>query len=279
MINKGDTKMKNPFTEHLQNFSMKYKDKITKTCAPLVEHFNISHFSYVKVTNEGHFCTISNHPSWVEYYFSQDLFIDQPHFCHPRNFCSGMMIPALIDDDNYQHIAQKGRQQFNVNPGVVIVKKSVQAVELYGFDIKSENSAFINLLINESALLHKFINHFEKQNHTMMTQVSQNPVCLAPLLGKTFFRNDDSLMKRHKNKENFLKHIGVDAPTALSSREKEILKYMIDGLSASAIAAMIHLSPRTVEHYVINIKNKLDCFSKAELIQKGNEFNLLGLLE
>lgn len=53
----------------------------------------------------------------------------------------------------------------------------------------------------------------------------------------------------------------------LSLRELNCLRSTILGLSAREIAVELQLSKRTVEEYLTQIKNKLGCLNKRELIQ------------
>lgn len=57
----------------------------------------------------------------------------------------------------------------------------------------------------------------------------------------------------------------------LSKREKEILKLFLNGYTAAQVAESLQLSRRTVESYLINLKNKLACESKSEMIIKAIE--------
>lgn len=54
----------------------------------------------------------------------------------------------------------------------------------------------------------------------------------------------------------------------LSKRETECLFYLLDGCTAKEIAVALHLSHRTVEGYIENMKNKLGCSTASELIVK-----------
>lgn len=54
----------------------------------------------------------------------------------------------------------------------------------------------------------------------------------------------------------------------LSSRELECLRLLFTGKTAKMIAKALQLSPRTVEHYLENIKAKYEVSSKADLIEK-----------
>ncbi|MFC1589346.1 response regulator [Pseudomonadota bacterium] len=53
--------------------------------------------------------------------------------------------------------------------------------------------------------------------------------------------------------------------SGLTSREFEIFQLMVDSKSVNEIAALLHLSPKTVGHHVTHIKTKLGIFDLAGL--------------
>lgn len=57
-----------------------------------------------------------------------------------------------------------------------------------------------------------------------------------------------------------------------------VVKQLIKGFFASKIADQLYLSPRTVEHHLERIKDKYDCMTKAELIQKVQKLDSYGYL-
>ncbi len=61
----------------------------------------------------------------------------------------------------------------------------------------------------------------------------------------------------------------------LSPRQQECLYHLLRGKSASTIGQMLKLSKRTVESYIDEIKSKMHCDSKAELIEKSIDHGLL----
>ena len=54
----------------------------------------------------------------------------------------------------------------------------------------------------------------------------------------------------------------------LSEREREVLGYIVAGLTNKEIARVLTLSPRTVETHRANLFAKLDCDSLAQLIRR-----------
>lgn len=55
----------------------------------------------------------------------------------------------------------------------------------------------------------------------------------------------------------------------LTLRESECVFLLIRGKSAKEIGVLLSLSKRTIESYIENIKNKMDCKNKAEILVKA----------
>jgi DNA-binding NarL/FixJ family response regulator len=67
------------------------------------------------------------------------------------------------------------------------------------------------------------------------------------------------------------------AAKAISEREKEVLKGFAEGLSYKEIGAKLFISPRTVETHKINILEKLELRSVADLIKYALRNGLIQL--
>jgi DNA-binding NarL/FixJ family response regulator len=72
---------------------------------------------------------------------------------------------------------------------------------------------------------------------------------------------------------NMLMHAEVDQPrkvaeeTQLSKREKEILKYLVDGYDYKDVGEKLFISPHTVRTHIANIYEKLHVCNKAQAIK------------
>jgi len=62
---------------------------------------------------------------------------------------------------------------------------------------------------------------------------------------------------------------------SLTRREQEVLRLVVEGLSAKEIGGRLFISPKTVENHRTNIMNKLDLHSTMELVRYAAKLGLI----
>jgi DNA-binding CsgD family transcriptional regulator len=55
-------------------------------------------------------------------------------------------------------------------------------------------------------------------------------------------------------------------PIVLTKRQSQCAEHLLQGKTAKEIASVLQLSSRTIEYYIDNIKAKLNCKNRTELI-------------
>ncbi|MBA3603272.1 MAG: response regulator transcription factor [Parachlamydiaceae bacterium] len=267
--------------EMLKRTSFLYHEKIKKSSAPLSTYFSITHFSYVKITNSSRISILSNRPEWLEHYLGEKFYLVQPHFRrHPNTYQTGITLPGQIPDREYRSAMEIAQNDFLIHPGLVITQKRSDGVELFGFDLKCSTPILNELLINELPLLRKFTEKFREENIFLFNLLDDYQFDLQDIMGKDFRFDTENAAMTLPNRNLCLREMGfgLDKSATLSTREIEVLQFLLQGASASIIAEELNLSKRTIEHYVERLKNKLVCYSKMELIAKAREIEQLGYL-
>ena len=61
-----------------------------------------------------------------------------------------------------------------------------------------------------------------------------------------------------------MKHIAAEGPDGAKSGAPEILKLVVQGLTNREIGERLHLSEKTIKHYITNILEKLHVRSRME---------------
>ena len=87
-------------------------------------------------------------------------------------------------------------------------------------------------------------------------------------------------VKPHRKKSRKLYYLGVKYPdVTLSEREAQCMLLMLNGHTFESAGKLLGISSRTVEFYINNMKMKLNCRSKVELIQKVSTTQFIDLLD
>ena len=106
----------------------------------------------------------------------------------------------------------------------------------------------------------------------LVTKLSEQPLYRALKLLTT---EPHVYLDRHK----YLVKLEGNKFVQLSNRETECCLHLISGKTQGEIAGTMRLSEKTIEHYINNIKSKLQCRasvrSKSELIEKVIQGDLL----
>ena len=76
-----------------------------------------------------------------------------------------------------------------------------------------------------------------------------------------------SILNQHALNKKQIYRLDKKSNLGLSTRQEEVLFYLVRGKTAKSIANVLHISVRTVESYLNDIKLKLGCNSKSELIE------------
>jgi len=97
---------------------------------------------------------------------------------------------------------------------------------------------------------------------------------LAPITfdGRSGYHNALSQTRQLTNRHVKTKSDPIEA---LSTREKQCLQLVAKGLSAKAIGEELELSKRTVETYIDNVKSKLGCINKTELVVAAIKYKFI----
>lgn len=260
-------------------YSEKQEAKLKKFCQPLQDSFGINYFWYYKITNDGRYICFGSHVAWMEYYYSEKLYLLNPYLRHPSNYSTGISLIRRVNDQEFQDTMDLSMKRFNVNLNLVFMEKTDRFIQGYGFASKLDSYATESMYLAEWPLLRLFILRFKEEFQSLIDHTTDDLIDLSSFIGKTsFFDKKINLNPKLKERQTFLKSMGVYEVSGITPREKDLLRLVLKGYSAFQIALELGLSKRTIEYYLNNIKNKLTCNSKKELIQIARDFSDLGYL-
>ena len=254
------------YLDLVQLITVRFHDKILKSCAPLFDCLNLNHFWYYKIRNDGRFAFFDSNIAWCEYYGGEKLYLTHPYLRHPKFHREGVyLLKHEFPQDSKLSPAINFKNDFQ------IINKIPDGVEAYGFSSDSSNEDQYLLFINELNLLRLFMEKFRKENSSIFSYLENNLIDLVDLIGPSFYQNDMLAILEPSTREAYLKKMNFEDICNLSSIELSVMSLLLEGYSAAQIASHLFRSSRTVEHHIERMKEKLGCCSKGELIQKARQ--------
>ena len=268
----------------VQNYIIKYSDKIRRVTRPLRDHLGVGYFTYHRIDKEGKYTVLVDRPDWAEHYVNEQFFLEDPYLRHPDVYQSGLCLIEAHGSEGYKNrVLKTGKERFNLDLCIILIKKGQGCVEFFGFAADRKSSSLERLYLNHSGLLYSFASHFKKELNPILFQMAGEASALHALKGKDFHCNApihpevsrDALLA-------CLESLGEDTAIIkaglLSARERQCIKLLLVGCSAKETAVSLNLSRRTVEFYFENIKNKLSCSNKQEIFFMAKQFEAFGLI-
>ena len=251
----------------VEKYIGKHINQIKATTRPLHDHFGIEYFTYHRIDNDGKYTVLVDRPDWAEYYVQNKLYLLDPYLSNPKAFQSG------IDHVNpgIEHL----KEGINCDQSVMVIEKNADYVEFFGYIGKSRTSLLHSLHTRHPQILKNFGHHFKKRLNPLLKKMEEEASSLVDLKGDGYYSPEPLVPS--VDCLSYFKDLGLDCTPLekLSPRERECVKHLVQKKTAQETAILLDLSPRTVEFYLENIKNKLGCFTKQELYERVLPFKEL----
>lgn len=270
--------------EMINHLSIKPSNKIRRICEPLYRHFGINHFFCNKTTSRGGFFSIGSHLDFHAHYFSSRLYTHSPFYCSPEFIQSGFYFYRNLKDSKFQETIDRGVSQCNVELCATVIIQNKNEIIRFGYGTQKEIFNNVsNLIANNIKLLSEFNNYFLKEAKEIVLKGDEELLDLPAEMGKAYYYKPSAFgyLLDPLRKCEFLDDIGSLKKSViqmLSTQELRCLKYLSQGLNLPQIGIKMRLSSRTVESYLGNVKNKLNCYTKLDLIEAANVLKLCDLI-
>ena len=203
---------------------------------------------------------MSNYPEQLDFFYSNQLYLSCPYLTHPSLSRSGC---ALIPLTSNQDFLDQSRDLHKVDHLFLMLQKQGNRMEGFFFIKENLTPAECPIFLGYIDLLKKFGKHFKREAKPLIQQALDDGYNMHKAKGNAFLSRDPSLplSNRDPHVASFLNQV-----SPLTPQERHCLDLFHQGKSGQATAAIMGLSQRTVEHYFENMKNKLGCSSKWDLL-------------
>jgi DNA-binding CsgD family transcriptional regulator len=177
-------------------------------------------------------------------------------------------IPIPDPRNKYSQVIHDNQNYFNIGHCIYFVERFNGYTDICYYASTPDNFGIINFYLNGADILENFKFYFKEKLQDLLNKAKYScvftPQHLRPFIG---------MWNRPKNTFNqaFLKQISVnryilDNQISITSKELQVLKLLAKGNTIKETSKIINISPRTVETYLNNLRNKLNLQGKQDII-------------
>ncbi len=265
--------------------NLSYQKKVCKDvleiCKPLFDSFGVNFFAQTRIFHDGHFASLMTLPELTEYYLEKK---------YPFQFTkgkgviwqSGIYFADHLENQVSRPFRKELRERFNTDHFVFVVEKNHNYDDMYSIATNPSNFQIVNTVLNKMDLIKHFILYYQDKTRSILKKsnfVKYSPEYFANnnLKGSQAMPLDSKLHQKEYLEKLVLDKVIVSSNSGdikISKREIQCLRYIAMNYTFKEIGKMLHLSPRTIETYVNNLKIKLGCEKRSELITFANDYGL-----
>jgi DNA-binding CsgD family transcriptional regulator len=248
-------------------FSENISPRVEEVCQPLFTNLGLKHYGYVKIYANGLMLRLATDHNWTKKYFNYEFFNDQDFYSVDHLFSNGIYYDLVAGEPKSQHF--KALYNHGVGNICIIYEKYNTFANVWFFGADKNATEILELYKNNSELLNHFNLYFKEKFIDIIKEYDAKILIKTKLepLKNEFVEKDNISLFSEQIKCNKFYLEGKYKHLSFTPREIECLKYFSLGKSMKEIAALTNLSPRTVETYLKQMKDKIGCNSKSQLIK------------
>jgi len=239
---------------------------IALSCDSYFQDIDLNFFGHIRVYRNGEYFFLCSGQEWPRWGFAQ---IRNPPIGYLKfsELKSGVYFPGMNGEDSplawSSDIILQSRDQFHIKNPMLIIKHYGEFYDAFFFDIHSDHP--YETYLRELPNLYHFIDWHKDLKHKLIQRVNSNllKVDAQYCLPQPVVTPEDS-ENRPQPQYYELMHNGQF--TRITNKEFDCLQSLSKGATSKVIANRQGLSYRTVEHRITEIKEKLQCHTKQQLI-------------
>ncbi|MGE3920643.1 MAG: response regulator transcription factor [Gammaproteobacteria bacterium] len=259
-----------------KHVALSKSNDVKRICEPFFNKTGISSFTFARQYSNHSRFSLTTEPTFGEFFFNHKLYRNL--FSQTGSFDNYTLYWLWSSLPTTQ--LQLDMQAFNIFNGITIIQAHKEFIEYFYFGAKSHETHMNNFYINNLDLLHNFILFFKDQANELIS-LSKN-IKHRLILPEVLKQESTETISYYESIKN-IKHDQVfeinkitydHFGSYLTKREVDCACEIIQGLSNTEIGEKLFISKRTVDIHVVNLKSKLNCDKKSQLIKKLFELKI-----
>lgn len=245
-------------------------EQITIICEPLFKNSPITTCHYSRLFPEGRYLGLNTNSAWGEHIIKYGYQWRTSFFQPELKNLSTSKFRRLLWPSSTQDALIQDAAFLRIGSGITFARVKDNYIESYNFAAEGNNSLVQLFYINNLSILEDFIVYFQSRISYILSNAHSYPFAISPT--KINFKDyaDYSLQENLTNFQHQMQpYLGSCLHPLLffSAQELRCVFYLSQGKTAKEVARLMKLSPRTIEHYIDNIRRKTGYRRKVEIIK------------
>lgn len=217
----------------------------------LLRH-GIKVFHFNRHYEDGSLIRLSTDAKWNENYFAKGYVNKRKKV--PAEYLTKSVNYFVWLTKDWPEMLTDAAVNFDIANGISIVEKCNGYIDNFCFGSTVSNTSIVNFYLNNLDLLQRYGCDFRDRAYQLFNSYEKQKIIIpeSKIVIPSVHCTDIEIAK-------------------LSDREKQCVVLLISGKRIKEIAIELGLSPRTIESYLNNLKVKLNCRDKVELVIKLRE--------
>lgn len=235
---------------------------------PLQKYFDINFFGYIKSYKDTpNVVALTTSENWANW------FVRNITKCHLGNINKQKIKISLWENMPDQTIYDLMHHDFNISHGIRFYYEHHDHAEIFSFAINQDNRSIIDWYLNNIDVLEKFILHFTNSSKQLIQLCDKNKLEYSNnFTSREIIYNEKN--SATDNKQEFLNEIynakydgnKISAIFRKDTQQMRCVKLLANGLMIKEIANQLGLSPKTVEHYLSNVRRLVGAKNSKDLV-------------
>jgi DNA-binding CsgD family transcriptional regulator len=251
-------------------------DVVRQKSKHFCEAMELSAFAYVRVYHDGRVGWVTSDADHDRLLFDSGFIAKDPLIDTAKALKKGCYLwfhdREFPGSENFYKLRTKN---FNIDHGMVMVNHQKEYLETTCFSGLLKRRPLYNLFTKEKGLFKAFTEHFKQVLNPRLKSLLEEGITMDDIRGISPLPSPAELSSERR--AALISACGLANLLRLSARERECLSLFHQALTFEEIAQSLNLSPRTIEHYMGSIKNKLDIHTRSELQLAAEKLIELGL--
>jgi len=269
-----------------ENLLFTSTNNVQVVCQHFFAKTKTTYFNYIRRYKDGSKISLSNCSCWHKYFYENKLFenvleierqtiIEQPPI-------GAIKIVSWNNTPDAQEV-QEQSVYFNIGNGISLAIVHGSYIEYCYFGTENKNIDVSNWYINNVSTLIEFIHYFKDKTANIIAEASlpKNRIDYCNNMKLLNEKKDLFISSQHDSDHVKPKRYFVDIGNKeipITAREMDCIKYIFRGYPSSQVGRLLGISERTVEKHIENVKERLGCHSKSDLIDVLLESGLNSLI-